>query len=82
MHGPVLRLDGVSEISQPCCGCGCSKQADYFNPQQYNAIFDAELQKLLTRMPDGEARQQVSRIAGLRLGELHRPLAGKGRISG
>jgi hypothetical protein len=40
------------------------EHAQGFNPGDYNAVFDAELQKLLNRMADSEARQQVAELRG------------------
>lgn len=38
--------------------------ADYFDPPQYNAVFDGEIEKLLDRLPDGEARRQAAQMKG------------------
>lgn len=33
--------------------------AEYFSPADYNAVFEAELEKLIHRLPDEEAREQA-----------------------
>jgi len=38
--------------------------ADYFNPSDYNQIFDGQLEKFIHRLPDGEARQQATAMKG------------------
>ena len=38
--------------------------ADYFNPSDYNQIFDGQLEKLIHRLPNGEARQQAMAMKG------------------
>ena len=38
--------------------------AEFFNPQDYNAVFEEELEKLLTRIHDPDARQQVLKMRG------------------
>jgi hypothetical protein len=36
--------------------------AEFFNPQDYNPVFDQELEKLLDRLPDSEARRQAAEM--------------------
>jgi hypothetical protein len=36
--------------------------ADYFDPQSYNPVFEGELEKLLSRIPDSEARRQAAEM--------------------
>jgi hypothetical protein len=38
--------------------------AQFFNPSDYNQIFDGQLEKLIRRLPDGEARQQAMAMNG------------------
>ena len=37
---------------------------DYFEPTEYNVVFDKELDKLLDRINDPEARQQIAALRG------------------
>ena len=36
-----------------------AEHAEFFNPGDYNAVFDGQLEKLIHRLPDSEARQQA-----------------------
>jgi hypothetical protein len=38
------------------------ESVDFFNPQDYNAVFDGELVKLIRRLPEGESRQQAMQM--------------------
>ena len=38
--------------------------AQYFDPQAYNPVFDGQLEKLIHRLPNGEARQQAMAMRG------------------
>jgi hypothetical protein len=40
------------------------EHAEYFRPSDYNQIFEMELEKLIHRLPDGEARQQAMAMKG------------------
>jgi hypothetical protein len=40
------------------------ESAEWFNPSDYNQIFDGQLEKLIHRLPDGEARQQAMTLRG------------------
>ena len=43
---------------------GLLEHAQYFDPAAYNQVFDAELEKLIHRLPNGEARQQAMAMKG------------------
>ena len=38
--------------------------AEYFNPSDYDPVFDSELTTLIRRLPDGEAKQQAMAMMG------------------
>ena len=40
------------------------ESADFFNPQDYDAVFNSELEKMIRRLPEGEAKQQASGMRG------------------
>ncbi len=40
------------------------ESAEYFNPQDYNVVFEGELEKVLARIPDSEAREQAAEMKG------------------
>jgi hypothetical protein len=40
------------------------EHAEFFRPADYNAVFAAELEKLIRRLPDGEAKQQAMAMKG------------------
>ena len=40
------------------------ESAEYFNPQDYNVVFEGELKKVLARIPDSEAREQAAAMKG------------------
>lgn len=40
------------------------ESAEYFNPQDYNGVFEGELAKVLARIPDSEAREQAAAMKG------------------
>ena len=40
------------------------EHAEFFDPQSYNAVFEAELEKLIARIHNPELRQQVSALRG------------------
>jgi hypothetical protein len=40
------------------------ESAQYFDPAAYNQVFDGQLEKLIHRLPDGEARQQAMAMKG------------------
>jgi hypothetical protein len=42
--------------------------AQYFNPQDYNPVFESELEKLIRRLPDSEARRQAIGTRGFDFG--------------
>jgi hypothetical protein len=51
------------------------ESAHFFNPQSYNQVFDSELEKLIHRLPNGEARQQAIQMRTFDLaGYLERSL--------
>ena len=43
---------------------GLLEPAQYFDPAAYNPVFDGQLEKLIHRLPNGEARQQAMTLRG------------------
>ena len=67
-----------AKIRKSCYGF--SKVSEYFDPVAYNPVFEGELEKLLGRIHDPEARKQIEAIARIRLWELHRPIFDSGWV--
>jgi len=44
------------------------ESAEFFNPGDYNQVFNGQLEKLIHRLPDGEAKQQAMAMKGFDFG--------------
>ena len=47
------------------------ESAEFFNPQDYNQVFNGQLEKLLTRIHDPDLRQNVEASTRVRLGRIY-----------